>query len=99
MTDNKKRLLDEEENEIEMEEEDLYNYKDNNSKSIQKCPYLDTVNRQLLDFDSEKLCSVTLTNYNVYCCLVCGKYFQGRGKLTPAYTHRLEYYYFNNYFI
>lgn len=42
-----------------------------------KCPYLDTINRQILDFDSEKLCSVTLTNMNVYVCLVCGKYFQG----------------------
>jgi hypothetical protein len=31
-----------------------------------KCPYLDTINRQLLDFDFEKLCSVTLTNMNVY---------------------------------
>jgi hypothetical protein len=52
-----------------------------------KCPYLDTVNRQLLDFDMEKVCSVTLSNLNVYCCLICGKYFQGRGKSTPAYTH------------
>ena len=42
-----------------------------------KCPYLDTINRQILDFDSEKLCSVTLTNMNVYVCLVCGKYYQG----------------------
>ena len=52
-----------------------------------KCPYLDTVNRQLLDFDMEKVCSITLSNLNVYCCLICGKYFQGRGKSTPAYTH------------
>ena len=52
-----------------------------------KCPYLDTVNRQLLDFDMEKVCSVTLSNLNVYCCLICGKYFQGRGRSTPAYTH------------
>lgn len=65
-----------------------------------KCPYLDTINRQLLDFDMEKVCSVTLSNLNVYCCLICGKYFQGRGKSTPAYTHSvaagkncdLEYY-------
>jgi len=55
-----------------------------------KCPYLDTINRQALDFDSEKLCSVTLTNMNVYVCLVCGKYFQGRGKSTPAYTHSVQ---------
>jgi hypothetical protein len=58
---------------------------------IRKCPYLDTVNRSILDFDSEKLCSQTLTNRNVYCCLVCGKYFEGRGKTTPAYTHSLEW--------
>ena len=52
-----------------------------------KCPYLDTVKRQVLDFDFEKLCSVCLSNQNVYCCLVCGQFFQGRGKHTFAYTH------------
>ena len=36
-----------------------------------------TVNRNVLDFDFEKVCSVTLSNINVYVCLVCGKYFQG----------------------
>jgi len=56
------------------------------------CPYLDTINRkvsaisfiqrlterlQVLDFDFEKLCSISLSNMNVYACLVCGKYFQG----------------------
>lgn len=55
-----------------------------------KCPYLDTINRQVLDFDMEKLCSVTLTNMNVYCCLVCGKFFHGRGKNTPAFTHSVQ---------
>ncbi|CAM8974793.1 unnamed protein product [Rhodiola kirilowii] len=54
------------------------------------CPYLDTVNRQLLDFDFEKFCSVSLSNLNVYACLVCGKYFQGRGQKSHAYTHSLE---------
>jgi U4/U6.U5 tri-snRNP-associated protein 2 len=39
--------------------------------------WLDTVHRPLLDFDFEKLCSVSLTHNNVYGCLVCGKYFQG----------------------
>ena len=52
-----------------------------------KCPYLDTINRHLLDFDFEKVCSQTLTNQNVYSCLVCGKFFQGRGRHTHAYTH------------
>ena len=56
-----------------------------------KCPYLDSVNRQMIDFDSEKLCSQTLTNRNVYVCLVCGKFFEGRGKSTPAYTHALQH--------
>lgn len=41
------------------------------------CPYLDTINRGLLDFDFEKLCSISLSKINVYACLVCGKYFQG----------------------
>ncbi|XP_057765015.1 uncharacterized protein LOC130985870 isoform X1 [Salvia miltiorrhiza] len=54
------------------------------------CPYLDTVNRQVLDFDFEKFCSVSLSNLNVYACLVCGKYFQGRGPKSHAYTHSLE---------
>ncbi|ETI26981.1 hypothetical protein G647_10080 [Cladophialophora carrionii CBS 160.54] len=52
--------------------------------------YLDTINRSLLDFDFEKLCSVTLSNINVYACLVCGKYFQGRGPQSQAYQHALE---------
>ncbi|GFZ10649.1 ubiquitin C-terminal hydrolases superfamily protein [Actinidia rufa] len=65
------------------------------------CPYLDTVNRQIatelwmtrslfLDFDFEKFCSVSLSNLNVYACLVCGKYYQGRGQKSHAYTHSLE---------
>nr|POE63468.1 putative mrna-splicing protein ubp10 [Quercus suber] len=52
--------------------------------------YLDTIDRQRLDFDFEKLCSVTLSNINVYACLVCGKYFSGRGPKTPAYFHALD---------
>lgn len=52
--------------------------------------YLDTVNRGVLDFDFEKLCSVSLSNINVYACLVCGKYFQGRGPKSLAYFHALE---------
>jgi hypothetical protein len=52
--------------------------------------YLDTVNRQMLDFDQEKVCSVTLSDQHVYCCLVCGKFFQGRGRHTPAFTHAVH---------
>ena len=65
--------------------------------STQKAPtqgysdlYLDTIDRSVLDFDFEKLCSVTLSNINVYACLVCGKYFQGRGTKSQAYFHALE---------
>jgi U4/U6.U5 tri-snRNP-associated protein 2 len=54
------------------------------------CPYIITVNRKILDFDFEKLCSVTLSNINVYACLVCGKYFQGKGLNTPASIHSLD---------
>lgn len=46
-------------------------------KLSRNCPYLDTIDRSILDFDFEKLCSVSLLNNNVYACLVCGKYFQG----------------------
>ncbi|KAG8385817.1 hypothetical protein BUALT_Bualt03G0084700 [Buddleja alternifolia] len=65
----------------------------NRSRTIEirrDCPYLDSVNRQVLDFDFEKFCSVSLSNLNVYACLVCGKYYQGRGQKSHAYTHSLE---------
>ncbi len=52
--------------------------------------YLDSVTRSALDFDFLRQCSVTLSNQNVYACLVCGKYFSGRGVKTPAYFHALE---------
>ena len=69
---------------------------DNNGQKSQKnlvrkqCPYLGTIKRHHLDFDFEKLCSISLTNINVYACLVCGKYYQGKGKNTHAYFHSLE---------
>lgn len=56
------------------------------------CPYLNTIDRKTLDFDFEKLCSVSLSKVNVYACLVCGKYFQGRGKSTHAFTHSINLY-------
>jgi len=46
-------------------------------KETVKGLYLETVDRHKLDFDFEKLCSVSLSNLNVYGCLSCGKYFQG----------------------
>ncbi|PGH15709.1 hypothetical protein AJ79_02303 [Helicocarpus griseus UAMH5409] len=52
--------------------------------------YLDTIQRSVLDFDFEKLCSVSLSNINVYACLVCGRYYQGRGPKSHAYFHALD---------
>ncbi|KAK3053150.1 Ubiquitin carboxyl-terminal hydrolase 10 [Extremus antarcticus] len=52
--------------------------------------YLDSITRSALDFDFLRQCSITLSNQNVYACLVCGKYFSGRGVKTPAYFHALE---------
>jgi U4/U6.U5 tri-snRNP-associated protein 2 len=49
------------------------------------------VNRKVLDFDFEKICSVTLSTVNVHVCLGCGKYFQGRNEGTPAYMHALHH--------
>jgi U4/U6.U5 tri-snRNP-associated protein 2 len=55
------------------------------------CPYLDTIQRSLLDFDFEASCSVSLeSGPHVYGCLVCGKFFRGRGRQTPAYTHSVD---------
>ncbi|KAE9409243.1 cysteine proteinase [Gymnopus androsaceus JB14] len=52
--------------------------------------YLDTINRAVLDFDFEKVCSVSTSNINTYGCLVCGKYFQGRGRKSYAYAHSIH---------
>lgn len=48
------------------------------------------INRAALDFDFEKVCSVCVSNINVYGCLVCGKYFQGRGPSSYAYAHSIH---------
>jgi U4/U6.U5 tri-snRNP-associated protein 2 len=86
----------------EREEGEEDEYDDDEEEAIpttsrQKAPieghqdiYLDTINRKALDFDFEKLCSVTLSNINVYACLVCGKYYQGRGPKSQAYFHALD---------
>ncbi|KAI1794009.1 spindle pole body protein [Ganoderma leucocontextum] len=52
--------------------------------------YLDTINRAVLDFDFEKVCSVSSSNINIYGCLVCGKYFQGRGRSSYAFAHAIH---------
>merc|ERR1719321_1675422 len=59
-------------------------------KARRTCPYLGTINRHLLDFDFEKICSISLNSENIYVDLVDGKYFQGRGQHTHAYPHALE---------
>lgn len=63
---------------------------DEGVRAVVECPYLDSVCRPRLDLDFEARCSVTLSPLNVYCCLVCGRFFQGRGPATVAYTHSLE---------
>lgn len=55
------------------------------------CPYLDTIDRTSLDFDMERVCSVSLDNNHVYGCLVCGKFFQGRGVNSPCHTHSVQH--------
>lgn len=55
-----------------------------------ECPYLATIDRKALDFDFEKVCSVSLSKVNVYACLVCGKYFTGRKQNTHAFTHSIS---------
>lgn len=58
---------------------------------VTDCPYLDTIQRSVLDFDFEPSCSVSLeSGPHVYGCLVCGKFFRGRGRQTPAYTHSVD---------
>ena len=52
--------------------------------------HITQINRTVLDFDFERLCSVSLSNINIYACLVCGKYFQGRGKSSHAYAHSIH---------
>jgi U4/U6.U5 tri-snRNP-associated protein 2 len=55
------------------------------------CPYLDTVNRAALDFDFDAACSVSLSKGpHIYGCLVCGKFFRGRGQNTPAFVHSVQ---------
>ncbi|CAH3045469.1 unnamed protein product [Porites lobata] len=72
------------------EEEEARRKEEHSAYQSRHCPYLDTIDRHVLDFDFEKLCSVSLSHINVYACLVCGKYFQGRGRHSHAYTHSVQ---------
>lgn len=53
-------------------------------------PYLEWIDRKRLDFDFERICSVTLTKSNVYVCLTCGKFFHGRSHNSPLHCHTLQ---------
>lgn len=90
--DPKKRRLDPESSAVETREtsESILSSSGKQPSTVPRCPYLDTINRKLLDFDFEKLCSVSLSHHNVYGCLVCGKFFQGRGSKSPAHTHSVQ---------
>lgn len=52
--------------------------------------YIESINIKKLDFDQEKVCSITLSRSNVYCCLVCGRYLQGRNQTSVAFKHAVE---------
>lgn len=82
-------VIKEDKQEISDSKEEL-NEGDQELSVREQCPYINTIDRKALDFDFEKLCSVSLSKVNVYACLVCGKYFQGRGKLTHAFTHSVS---------
>lgn len=69
----------------------LQQLKDSKTEVRKQCPYSSSIKRHLLDFDYEKFCSVSLSKQNVYCCLVCGKYFEGRSQDSYAYFHSLEH--------
>ncbi|ELU40516.1 spindle pole body protein [Rhizoctonia solani AG-1 IA] len=75
----------------DLDDEDPYAGYDEKQENTRAADlYLDTVNRAALDFDFEKVCSVSMSNQNIYGCLVCGKYFQGRGKSSHAYAHSIH---------
>lgn len=54
------------------------------------CPYLDTVRRNVLDFDVPHICKTSLSDQNVYACLVCGQFYRGRSSKSPAFIHAVN---------
>lgn len=89
--DNPITLEEDGESKLDLVAIETKNTKTTTTTDVRKgCPYLDTIDRKSLDFDFEKLCSVSLSKVNVYACLVCGKYFQGRGRATHALTHSVS---------
>ncbi|KAF7307294.1 putative mRNA-splicing protein ubp10 [Mycena indigotica] len=83
----KRSRVEDEEQEYEEQEEEMPQQATTGRAADQ---YLDTINRAVLDFDFEKVCSVSTTDINIYGCLVCGKYFQGRGRNSYAYSHSIH---------
>lgn len=52
--------------------------------------YLETIDRKVLDFDSEKVCSVSLSDSNIYGCLRCNRYFRGRSRGSECFAHSIN---------
>lgn len=59
-------------------------------KSKIECPYINTIRKDVLDFDLFYQCAICLSEENIYCCLVCGRFLEGIGCESHAYTHALE---------
>lgn len=57
---------------------------------VDRTALLATIDRKRLDFDFEKICSVSLAQTNVYVCLTCGIFLGGRQVNSPAHQHSLE---------
>jgi SAP domain/Zn-finger in ubiquitin-hydrolases and other protein len=85
-TTHKRPLLDAEDSDEEL----MADAKKHKPSEDEQDLYLSTIDRSVLDFDFEKLCCISLRNYNVYCCLVCGKYLAGRGNSSHAYFHSMH---------
>lgn len=51
--------------------------------------HLESIDRNLLDFDLAPICSQTSQTLHVYACLVCGSYFSGKSSTSPAYSHAI----------
>lgn len=49
------------------------------------------MDRKRLDFDFERICSVTMERSDLYICLTCGKYLKGRSTNTPAHNHSQQF--------
>lgn len=98
-TINFKGLLDSEKFYGEINENKMINKKrrkDQNDLNV-KIPTIEQIDRSILNFDFEKKCQITFFENDVYCCLICNKYLQGKTPGTKAYNHSLEFN--HNFFI